>query len=203
MREWKILENGLPDAIYVRAYETHVDLMRAAIVGAAGTPYHDALFVFDIKFPLDYPNRPPHVHYWSHGLCPNPCLWANCRVWMSLLNTVLIAGWAMGWWVPSQSTILQVLVSIQTLVLNDKPFFFNEIDYKFVDKFFSIDTSIPRNIDFYMETCKSTVYLLRHPPKNFEGIISEHYRCKAGDILRAYVANSLCKWARGGRALRQ
>lgn len=124
MREWKILENGLPDTIYARAYETHVDLMRAAIVGAAGTPYHDALFVFDIKFPLDYPNRPPHVHYWSHGLCPNPCLWANGRVWMSLLNTVLIAGWAMGWWVPSQSTILQVLVSIQTLVLNDKPFFF-------------------------------------------------------------------------------
>lgn len=33
--------------------------MRAAIVGASGTPYHDGLFFFDICFPPEYPNEPP------------------------------------------------------------------------------------------------------------------------------------------------
>ncbi|XLR08874.1 hypothetical protein HN51_063881 [Arachis hypogaea] len=38
MKEWKILEEHLPDSIYVRVYESRIDLMRAVIVGAAGTP---------------------------------------------------------------------------------------------------------------------------------------------------------------------
>ena len=33
--------------------------MRAVIVGAAGTPYHDGLFFFDIHLPADYPTVPP------------------------------------------------------------------------------------------------------------------------------------------------
>ena len=37
------------------------DLLRAAILGPAGTPYHDGLFVFDIKLPDSYPASPPEV----------------------------------------------------------------------------------------------------------------------------------------------
>lgn len=47
------------ETIYVHAFEERMDLMRAAIVGAPGTPYHDGLFFFDICFPLEYPNEPP------------------------------------------------------------------------------------------------------------------------------------------------
>lgn len=36
-----------------------MDLLRAVIVGPAGTPYHDGLFFFDIYFPPPYPNLPP------------------------------------------------------------------------------------------------------------------------------------------------
>lgn len=45
--------------IFVRVYEARMDLLRAAIVGADGTPYHDGLFFFDVNFPLTYPNTPP------------------------------------------------------------------------------------------------------------------------------------------------
>ena len=45
--------------IFVRAYESRMDLMRAVIVGADGTPYHDGLFFFDIYFPDTYPSVPP------------------------------------------------------------------------------------------------------------------------------------------------
>lgn len=47
------------DTISVRVYETRIDLLRAVIVGAEGTPYHDGLFFFDVFFPVDYPNAPP------------------------------------------------------------------------------------------------------------------------------------------------
>ncbi|ESR65102.1 hypothetical protein CICLE_v10007725mg [Citrus x clementina] len=57
--EWKILENDLPDTIFVRVYESRMDLLRAVIVGAEGTPYHDGLFFFDVFFPSSYPNVPP------------------------------------------------------------------------------------------------------------------------------------------------
>lgn len=41
-----------------------MDLLRVAIVGALGTPYHDGLFFFDIQFPPDYPHVPPvSVHF--------------------------------------------------------------------------------------------------------------------------------------------
>lgn len=43
----------------VRACEDRIDLLRAAIVGPAGTPYHNGLFFFDIQFPSDYPHSPP------------------------------------------------------------------------------------------------------------------------------------------------
>ncbi|KAL2937774.1 putative ubiquitin-conjugating enzyme E2 38 [Bienertia sinuspersici] len=58
--EWKILEQNLPDTIFVRVYESRMDLLRAIIVGPSGTPYHDGLFVFDAVFPSSYPEEPPH-----------------------------------------------------------------------------------------------------------------------------------------------
>lgn len=51
------------ETIYVCAFEERMDLMRAAIVGASGTPYHDGLFFFDICFPPEYPNEPPVRFY--------------------------------------------------------------------------------------------------------------------------------------------
>ncbi|KAI9081166.1 hypothetical protein K1719_036925 [Acacia pycnantha] len=58
-KEWQILQENLPESIFIRVSETRYDLLRAAIIGAAGTPYHDALFFFDIALTPNYPNEPP------------------------------------------------------------------------------------------------------------------------------------------------
>lgn len=42
-----------------------MDLMRAVIIGAQGTPYHDGLFFFDIFFPNRYPDIPPVGFFFS------------------------------------------------------------------------------------------------------------------------------------------
>jgi ubiquitin-conjugating enzyme E2 O len=72
--DWKILENDLPEAISVRACESRMDLLRAVIIGAEGTPYHDGLFFFDIQFPDTYPSVPP--------VCPQEQL-RTCSVFLT------------------------------------------------------------------------------------------------------------------------
>lgn len=185
MKEWRILEKNLPDSIYVRVYETRIDLLRAVIVGAAGTPYHDALFFFDISFPPEYPTRPPNVHYRSYGLRLNPNLYQSGYVCLSLLNTWF--GKKRERWDPSQSTVLQVLLSIQALVLNEKPYF-NEPGTGSPGGSTAEKKSRAYNEDAFVLTSKTTLYSLRKPPKNFEAFTGEHFRERGSVILRACSA---------------
>uniref|UniRef100_A0A5B6YIM9 Putative ubiquitin-conjugating enzyme E2 39 n=1 Tax=Davidia involucrata TaxID=16924 RepID=A0A5B6YIM9_DAVIN len=180
MKEWKVLEKNLPESIYVRVYERRIDLLRAAMVGPAGTPYHDGLFFFDLAFPPDYPTRPPQVCYWSFGLRLNPNLYANGRVCLSLLNTWI--GKRNEKWNPSESTVLQLLVSIQGLVLNEKPYFNEPGTGVFPGQ---SKKSMAYNENVFVLSCKTMVYLLRRPPKNFEDFVDSHFRDRAHGILTA------------------
>ncbi|KAL5541999.1 hypothetical protein UlMin_009709 [Ulmus minor] len=182
IQEWKILEKNLPDSIFVRVYENRIDLLRAVIVGASGTPYHDALFFFDLAFPSNYPLRPPLVSYRSFGFRINPNLYENGWVCLSLLNTW--AGKKIERWNPSESTILQVLVSIQALVLNEKPFF-NEPGSAIFGKAFWERNSQAYNENTFLLSCKSILLLLRKPPMNFEAFVVGHFRDRANVILEA------------------
>ncbi|XP_061368339.1 probable ubiquitin-conjugating enzyme E2 25 [Gastrolobium bilobum] len=181
--EWKLLEKDLPDSIFVRIYESRIDLLRAVIIGAEGTPYHDGLFFFDVFFPSGYPNVPPQVHYHSGGLRLNPNLYNCGKVCLSLLNTW--SGNKNEKWLPGVSTILQVLVSIQGLILNTKPYF-NEPGYARLSG--SADgemRSLQYNEDTFILSLKTMVYLIRRPPKNFEDFVVGHFCSRAHDILVA------------------
>ncbi|KAL8130359.1 hypothetical protein V2J09_019514 [Rumex salicifolius] len=185
-QEWSILERDLPETIYVRIYEERMDLIRAAIVGASGTPYHDGLFFFDIFLPPDYPNEPPSVYYHSGGLCLNPNLYESGRVCLSLLNTWRGTGTEV--WSPAHSTILQVLVSLQALVLNEKPYF-NEAGYhKQIGRLEGEKNSVSYNENAFLVTCRSMLYLLKNPPNHFEGLVEEHFMRRSKHILVACKA---------------
>ncbi|OMO58486.1 Ubiquitin-conjugating enzyme, E2 [Corchorus olitorius] len=195
MKEYKVLKKHLPESIFVRVYEERVDLMRAAIVGPQGTPYHDGLFFFDISFPNDYPNTPPTVHYHSFGLRLNPNLYANGYVCLSLLNTWKIGVEETEKWNPAESTILRVLVSIQGLVLNEKPFY-NEPGTKPASSWEAY------NEEVFALSCKSMIYVLRNnknskkysnskrpiPTRNFEYLVEEHFGLHSSTILGACIA---------------
>ncbi|KAG6523458.1 probable ubiquitin-conjugating enzyme E2 23 isoform X1 [Zingiber officinale] len=191
-QEWSILEKNLPDAIYVRVFEDHIDLMRAVIVGASGTPYHDGLFFFDFHLPPEYPEVPPSVYYHSGGLRINPNLYVDGKVCLSLLNTWTGKGNEV--WDSSSSSILQVLISLQGLVLNDKPYF-NEAGYeKQIGTVEGEKNVIPYNENTYLMNLKSMMYLLRRPPMHFEDFVKDHFRRHGYYILKAceaYMAGSM------------
>ncbi|KAL0301175.1 UNVERIFIED_CONTAM: putative ubiquitin-conjugating enzyme E2 26 [Sesamum calycinum] len=165
-----------------------MDLLRAVIIGAEGTPYHDGLFFFDVFFPSSYPNVPPHVHYHSGGLRINPNLYNCGKVCLSLLNTW--SGSQKEKWIPGVSTMLQVLVSIQGLILNAKPYF-NEPGYANLSGSVSGEKkSLEYNERTFIYSLQTMVYNMRRPPKYFEDFVVGHF-CKHGrDILvscKAYL----------------
>lgn len=185
-QEWSILEHDLPETIYVRVYEERTDLIRAAIIGAPATPYHDGVFFFDIYLPPDYPHEPPMVYYHSGGLRVNPNLYESGKVCLSLLNTWTGSGNEV--WNPKSSTILQVLLSLQALVLNEKPYF-NEAGYDAqIGKADGEKNSVSYNENAFLVTWKSMLYLLRKPPKHFEALVQEHFGNRWKNILLACKA---------------
>ncbi|KAJ0865578.1 putative ubiquitin-conjugating enzyme E2, ubiquitin-conjugating enzyme/RWD [Helianthus annuus] len=184
--EWKILEKDLPDTIFVRVYESRMDLLRAVIIGAEGTPYHDGLFFFDVCFPSGYPNTPPLVHYHSGGLRINPNLYNCGKVCLSLLNTW--TGVQNERWIPGTSTMLQVLVSIQGLILNAKPYF-NEPGYaNSSGSVHGEQSSLHYNENTLILSLKTMVYTMKKPPKYFEDLVIGHFQHHVRDILMACKA---------------
>ncbi|KAL8027880.1 hypothetical protein ABFX02_14G125500 [Erythranthe guttata] len=182
-QDWDILQNNLPDGIYVRVYEDRMDLLRAVIVGAYGTPYQDGLFFFDFLLPPDYPDVPPSAYYYSGGWRINPNLYEEGKVCLSLLNTWTGRGNEV--WDPSTSSILQVLVSLQGLVLNSKPYF-NEAGYdKQVGTAEGEKNSLSYNENTFLLNCKTMMYLIRKPPKDFEELVIEHFKKRGLYILKA------------------
>lgn len=103
------------------------------------------------------------VYYYSGGLRLNPNLYDCGKVCLSLLNTW--SGDKNEMWMPKTSTMLQVLVSIQALILVPRPFF-NEPGYEGMYTGAEGETrSKAYNEDVFILSLKTMMYTLRRPPK--------------------------------------
>ncbi len=125
MREHKIMRSSLPDGIFVRTWESRLDLLRVLIVGPFDTPYEFAPFVVDLHFGSNFPTSSPdaYFHSWTGGLGRiNPNLYEDGKICLSLLGT-WDAGERNEEWSPSRSTVLQILVSLMGLVLVKEPYY--------------------------------------------------------------------------------
>jgi ubiquitin-protein ligase len=125
LREVSALATALPinpgSSVWVRYDPACFNTLRACIAGPEGTPYSAGLFFFDIFLPASFPAVPPKVQFLTtgHGRVRfNPNLYECGKVCLSLLGT-----WAGPGWIPNKSTLIQVLVSIQSLILVEQPYF--------------------------------------------------------------------------------
>nr|XP_046214688.1 baculoviral IAP repeat-containing protein 6-like isoform X18 [Oncorhynchus gorbuscha] len=128
------LSTSLPlsssSSVFVRCDEERLDIMKVLITGPADTPYANGCFEFDVYFPQDYPNPPPLVNLETtggHSVRFNPNLYNDGKVCLSILNTW--HGRPEEKWNPQTSSFLQVLVSVQSLILVSEPYF-NEPGYE-------------------------------------------------------------------------
>ena len=117
------LATNLPvafDSAILLAFDpARLHLMRAVIFPSPDTPYGHGPFEFDILFPDAYPARPPKFQFLTTAggrVRFNPNLYNNGKVCLSLLGT-----WSGPSWEPGVSTLEQVLVSVQSMVLCETP----------------------------------------------------------------------------------
>mmetsp|Transcript_28550 Transcript_28550/g.25457 ORF Transcript_28550/g.25457 Transcript_28550/m.25457 type:complete len:194 (+) Transcript_28550:1408-1989(+) len=122
------LSTSLPiehtNSIFVRVDESRVDVMKALIMGASGTPYAHGAYEFDIYFDDKYPQGPPKMTLMTTGQAKirfNPNLYSCGKVCLSLLGTW--RGNASENWDPKLSTVLQVLVSTQAIIMSEEVYF--------------------------------------------------------------------------------
>ncbi|GAA5932431.1 hypothetical protein JCM1841_000579 [Sporobolomyces salmonicolor] len=123
-KELAVLSTSLPPGIWLRVDEARVDVLKCLIAGPEGTPYSGGLFEFDIFIPLQYPQVSPTVWLKTTGdgrVRFNPNLYAEGKVCLSLLGTW--AGAPEEMWQPGTSTLLQVLISISSMILCSFPFY--------------------------------------------------------------------------------
>lgn len=184
--EVNILKTSLPPNIFVRHGESRLDVMKCVIVGPEGTPYENGMFEFDIFCPPTFPKHPPEVCFkgtggGAHGINPN--LYADGKVCLSLLGT-----WSGEPWKPGESTLLQVLVSLQAMVLCEQPWY-NEPGR---EDSYSSSPAKSASEHYNRRLRELTVRLamidwLEKMPPIWEDVIKQHFQSNADKILRTVV----------------
>jgi len=176
---------SLSSAVWIRTSAERMDALQAMISGPDGTPYENGLFIFDAYFPKEYPTTACLVNLQTTGggsVRFNPNLYNCGKVCLSLLGTWF--GTAGENW-SSQSTFLQVLVSIQSLILVPEPYF-NEPGYEA-----EMHTAEGRadSRDYNRVIREATIMWgmldqLRKPSKAFSAVITRHFSVKKAEIER-------------------
>jgi ubiquitin-protein ligase len=103
--------------------------MKVLITGSSDTPYSYGAYEFDVYFESNYPNMPPKIQLMTTGnnkVRFNPNLYSNGYICLSLLGTW--RGDNTETW-NSTSNLLQILLSLQAIVMNEDVYF-NEPGYE-------------------------------------------------------------------------
>jgi len=190
VKECTMMATSLPislsSSIFVRADEERMDVLKALIVGPMGTPYSIGCFQFDIFLPPTYPMDPPLCNMETTGngtVRFNPNLYNCGKVCLSLLGTW--HGDQNSKWNAVSSTIHQVLVSIQALILVDQPYF-NEPAYDSQKGTKEGELrSNEYNESIRLSTLRHAILgQIKNPSPGFEEIIRTHFKIQKDRLLK-------------------
>jgi ubiquitin-protein ligase len=189
LSEISSFKTGLPlnweSTIWVRVPKDNINLFSFLISGPKDTPYENGLFEFHAYFPQEYPNKEPQVliHTTGNGQVRfNPNLYNSGKVCLSLLGTW--QGQEGEKWNAKTSTFLQVMVSIQSLIMVENPYFnepgwereMNSISGKQKSNAYNEERQ-PHTIKFGMTD------MIKNPPCGFEDIVKNHFKMKKNEII--------------------
>ncbi len=191
LSEISSFKSGLPlnweSTIWVRVPKDSFNLFTFLISGPKDTPYENGLFEFHASLPADYPNGTPQVliHTTGNGSVRfNPNLYDSGKVCLSLLGTW--QGQEGEKWNPKTSTFLQVMVSIQSLILVEQPYF-NEPGW---EREMHTPKGKQSSANYNEERQPHTINLamidmIKNPPKGYEEVVKNHFRMKKEEIINS------------------
>eukprot|EP01052_Picozoa_sp_SAG31_P025609 SAG31_NODE_2254_length_6073_cov_3.048711_4_plen_511_part_00 len=177
---------ALSSTCLVRVDEQYIDTWQILITGPEDTPYEGGCFVFDLYCPAGYPQGPPKVLLRTTGGATvrfNPNLYNNGTVCLSLLGTWQGASGEA--WDPAVSSILQVLISIQALILVPQPYF-NEPGF---ERSMGTPEGDAESVKYNCVIREATLRWamldqLRNPPTGLEEPVKAHFLHRKDQILK-------------------
>jgi ubiquitin-protein ligase len=191
--ELPTLKKSLPvqygASIFMYMNKKEINKHRYLITGPVDTPYENGCFIFDGFMSTSYPSVPPYFKFLNtnkHRFNPN--LYDSGKVCLSILNTYIgPKPHPSELWLPKESTIYQVIMSILGQILIEEPFF-NEPGFeskrgtKYGDK-----ENANYNLKIRLYTMNATIKNLLKDPNSypeFKDTIIDHFRLKKDDVLK-------------------
>lgn len=181
----KSLPLSLSSSVFLRTDNRKANIIRFIVTGPEDTPYSNGCFLFNLVMKSDFPNEPPKCILLTTGRGEvrfNPNLYNCGKVCLSLLGTWSGSGGEK--WNKDTSTLLQLLVSIQSLIFVPNPYF-NEPGYES-----EMNTSYgKKQNDSYNDNIRyrnmqwAILDQLQNPSKGFEQVIKTHFKIKKDKIL--------------------
>lgn len=187
--ELSSMKNNLPinwdTSIVFRTSKTNINFVSFMISGPKDTPYENGLFEFHAYFPDNYPLVVPHVLLKTTGngsVRFNPNLYNCGKVCLSLLDTW--RGDQGESWNPKLSTFLQVLISIQSLILVEQPYF-NEPGWECqMHTEQGRQASFNYNDNIRLQTIRvAMVDMIKNTPDSYQDFVKEHFKLKKDEIF--------------------
>ncbi|XWV24768.1 ubiquitin-conjugating enzyme E2 [Tupanvirus deep ocean] len=187
----KSLPLDFGSSIFYRYNPNNLKYHEFMIAGPEGTPYDSGCFHFRMYCPAEYPMKNPKVNIYTTGngtVRFNPNLYAEGKVCLSLLGTW--SAQAGESWIPNTSTMMQVMISIQSLVMIPDPYF-NEPGY---EREYGTEggkkASERYNNPVRLNCMKwAMIDMMKNPTKGFESVIKKHFTLKA-----QYIKDTCAKW---------
>ena len=188
-QEISALATSLPlstsSSVFVQVDEDRLDVMKVLITGPEDTPYGNGCFIFDIYFTADYPGSPMLVQLETTGqrtIRFNPNLYNDGKVCLSILNTW--HGRPEERWNSQSSSFLQVLVSVQSLILVPEPYF-NEPGY---EQSRGTANGTQRSQEYNANITQATarwaiLEQMKNPPPCFKKVIMKHFYIKKDCVV--------------------
>ena len=180
----------LGSSIFYRFSPENVKYHEFIIAAPEDTPYDSGCFHFRMYCPATYPQKCPKVNIYTTGggtIRFNPNLYECGKVCLSILGTWdAQAGES---WMPGTSTMRQVMVSIQSLVMIPDPYF-NEPGY---EREYGTETGKKHSHDYNQRVRLGTmkwamVDQMKNPTPGFEEAIKKHFKLKADHVKKTCAA---------------
>jgi ubiquitin-protein ligase len=191
MVEKAMLVGGLPlnrtAAILCRHDDSNIGYYKFLVFAAEGTPYSAGAFIFDVSIPPNYPyptrgESPIRIILCTTGRNTvrfNPNLYRDGKVCLSLLGT--FPGAPSENWRPTMSTLLQLIVSIYSSVMNPMPYYNEPGHFEGSDSGVASKTY---NETIRLETMRWAILdQLKNPPPAFKDAIMFHFKERKNEIF--------------------
>lgn len=189
--EFSDLPSSLPihyeSSVLFRFCEERMNVAQMLVVPPDGTPYGGGCFIFDILFPSNYPAVPPKVNLATTGKGSvrfNPNLYESGYVCLSLLGTW--DAYTQGEeWNPGLSTLLQVIISVQSLIFVPEPYY-NEPGFEAdMGTEYGDKQSKSYNLNIQRGTAQwAMIDMLENPTPAWKDVIYDHFRMQGDRVLR-------------------